>query len=186
MSREDYSPNERIIDRVVFLWASALRKPKFDNGDNSMAGGMAGVLASMLPNNSDDETLAAFSRELKSRLMVQFTEPPYRKDQKPYTHWITDLEVDYGPCNVLAEAANAAGLKTQFPWKTRMTFWIDHLYFSQGYAAGRIYHYPASDDRWVVTSLYGDECDVAALVQFAESGAEAPFFRLEAASELIA
>lgn len=184
MHREDYCPNERIIDRVVLLWANALRNPRFDNGDHSLAGAMAAGLTSMLPNNSDNETLITFARELKSRLMVQFTEPPYRDGGKPYTHWVTSLEVDYDPCNVLRESASAAGLKTKFPWKTHMRFWSDHIYFSQGYAAEGVYHYPASEDRWVVTSLYGARRDIDALAQFAEDGGEAPFFRLEATSAL--
>lgn len=178
MSRNEYTPNERIIDRVCFLWSAALENPKFDNGDTTGSSAFAAGMAAMLPRNSTDDVLANFRKELKAILMEEFTEPP-RAGGEPYVHWVTDLACDYGPCNALRTAAERAGLKTQFPWKTRMGFDERSIHFGEGYAAPYMYHYPAGDGQWVVTSLRGEHSDVDALVRFAEDGGRAPFFRVE-------
>jgi hypothetical protein len=176
MSRDEYQPNERIIDRVVYLWIRALRMPVYDNGDHSAAGVFSQILAGSLPNNSTDETLTAFGRELKSRLMVQRTEKPYREGADPYTHWVTSLEVDYDPDAVLYESAQAVGLKTKFPWKTRMHFYDDYVQFSEGYAAESFYHYPVPGGRWLVTTIRGGKQDIDYLLRFAQSEGELPLY----------
>jgi hypothetical protein len=182
MSRNEYTPNERIIDRVCMLWSAALENPRYDNGDTTGGSGFAAGMAAMLPRNSTEDVLARFRQELKAILMDKFTEPPFRAGGEPYVHWVTDLACDYGPCNALRTAAERAGLKTQFPWKTRMGFDEHSIHFGEGYAAPYIYHYPASADRWVVTSLRGEPSDIDALVKFAEEGGRAAFFRVDAAS----
>jgi hypothetical protein len=131
----DYTPDERVIDRVVSLWIGALRDPKYDNGDTTGGSAISAAVVSCRSKNNDDATLARFGAELKKRLMNQFTTPPSREGGEPYTRWITSLGVDYGPDAVLSEAAKAAGLKMEFPWKTRMSFSTDNVNFREGYGA---------------------------------------------------
>ncbi len=55
MEREKVS--DIIIERAVELWCRALRKPKFDNGDNSDAGFFTTGLAYMNGNRCSAPTL---------------------------------------------------------------------------------------------------------------------------------
>jgi len=177
MSRASYTPRERIIDRVVHLWIGALRAPKYDNGDRTGGSALAAGLTARMPKNNDEETLARFGDELKARLMKPFTFKPYIDAQR--TAWVTELRVDYDPCQPLADAASAAGLKMAFPWKTSMYFDENYVQFIEGYGAEGVNHYPAAYDEWVVTTLRGSEKDIAALVAFVETGARADFFKVE-------
>jgi hypothetical protein len=175
----DYTPDERVIDRVVSLWIGALRDPKYDNGDTTGGSAISAAVVSCRSKNNDDATLARFGAELKKRLMNQFTTPPSREGGEPYTRWITSLGVDYGPDAVLSEAAKAAGLKMEFPWKTRMSFSTDNVNFREGYGALDVFHYPMPEGGWLTTTLSGSKEDVAALVRYAADAQQGDFFRIE-------
>jgi hypothetical protein len=142
---KEYVANERIIDKAVEIWKGLLKNPKFDNGDNTPTGGMASIMAKMIPGNADDENLEAFGKYLKESLM-----------EEKYGGY---LSVDYGPCEKLNSAAEKAGLKVQFPWKTNMNIWSDWLYLSYGYGAESVYYYPLPDGKWLVTKLSGSDIE---------------------------
>lgn len=186
---EDYTPNERIIDRVVSLWIAALRDPKYDNGDRSATGFLVEAMAASLPKNNDDVTLARFGAELKIRLMTPFTSTPFWSGSMPYTRWVTDIHVDYDPDPVLEEAAKAAGLKMRFPCKTDMYFDERHVEFRQGYGAPCVMHYPMTRNRWMVTSPRSVAAHMTALLRYAETltsteAVDNGFFRIEEARSI--
>ncbi len=172
-----YVPNERIVDRAVHLWKEALAAPVYRNtrpGERDFGSVLACGMAAMLPKNNTADVLNAFGEELKKRLMA----PIERGADRVW--YETSLGVDYGPDKVLGEAAEAAGLKMEFPYKTNMHLYTDRLSFSVGYGAPAAFHHPMADGRWVVSTLHGSETDDAALVRFAEAGNTAEFFRIEA------
>lgn len=166
-----YVPNERIVDRAVHLWMLALADPTYRNDHTS---NIACAMASTLPKNNTADVLRAFGDELKKRLMA----PTERSGDRVW--YENFLGVDYGPDKVLGEAAKAAGLKMEWPYKTNMHLYVDRLSFSVGYGAPAAFHHPMADGRWVVSTLHGSEADDAALVRFAEAGNTAEFFRIEA------
>ena len=173
-----YTPNERIVDRAVALWIEMLSAPKYDNlGENSpesrestMQSVLASVLTSELPKNNTSEVLLRFGVELKKMLMapteIKFTN--YRNEETITTQLYNYLSVDYHPDVPLSAAAERAGLKMHFPWKTSMFLDEKYLYVSYGYGAPHVYHYPLSSDRWLVTALSGD--DVGKIVALVEAG----------------
>ena len=161
-----YKPNEKIIDRAVEIWKRALLDTKYDNGDDSFQGGFASVLASMLPNNANEENLNKFGEYLKESLMNPI-------DNKDW--YYTSIGVDYGPDQILAESAEKAGLKVQFPWKTNMHLYETHVSFSHGYNGEHINHYPLSNDKWLITSLKGS--DINKVIEYVEGGK--PIFKIE-------
>jgi hypothetical protein len=129
------------IDKAVELWKDMLRRPKFDNGDPSRAGGLATIMAAMIPTNTDDARLEAFGVSLKRKLEI-----PSRNG-----YYESILGVDYGPDAILAGAAREAGLDCQFPWKTVM--WIEdgHVSVRNGYGAPIVHHYLEPDGTWTAT-----------------------------------
>jgi hypothetical protein len=162
---EDYKPNERIVDRAVAWWMKALRKPKFDIGARgSVAAVITEGMFGMLPNNSTDEVLAQFGVELKA-LLMEGIEKQYTSGER-FRKFPKSLDVDYGPDEILAQAAEKAGLKTPFPTKTNMFVGQNYMQISAGYGADYLYHYPAKDGLWVVTTLRGSELDTEMLVDF--------------------
>ena len=156
---EPYRPVEKIVDRAVELWKRMLKNPKFDNGDPSPSGFFAGAMAKTIPNNATDEILQVFGENLKTALMNP--EPEYKQE---FFH--SSLGVDYGPDKVLHDAANKAGLKMEFPWKTSMSLWTEHVSVSAGYGAERVYHYPLADGRWLMTTLCGS--DISKIIAYCE------------------
>lgn len=154
MTHQPYTPNERIIDRAVALWKRALAAPVYCNERPNAAtlpNVMAGMLASMTPKNNTRDVLDKFGAALKEQLMREcggLSDPGYH-----YYH--RHLDVDYGPDQLLRDAAAAAGLSMDFPWKTHMNINHDCLSFSMGYGAPNVYHYPLDNDRWLVTCLCG-------------------------------
>lgn len=120
----------------------------------------------MIPRNNTAEVLGAFGVALKRLLKIP-TEGGY------YT---TYLGVDYDPDLILRKAADEAGLKMQFPWKTRMVIQAKCLSFAVGYVAEDVYHYPLPDDRWLVTTLRGSDIDK--IIEYVNGGT--PEFVIEA------
>ena len=69
----------------------------------------------------------------------------------------------------LRQAAERAGLKMEFPWKTTMHVENEYVCVSNGYGSAYVYHYPLSGDRWLATTLHGDDISkVIALVEGVE------------------
>jgi len=156
---KSYKPNEKIVDRAVEIWKRLLRNPKYDNlgkdmrdctFEDAMPNLMASVLTAKLPSNATPEVLDKFGKALKRRLLTT--------DEK-YGFYIASLHVDYDPDRTLRDAADEVGLKMQFPWKTNMHIHESCVAVGDGYAAPFVYHYPLSNNRWLMTTLYGTDID---------------------------
>lgn len=106
-------------------WGKALLNPKFDNGDDSNAGGMGMVLAILANGNGPSaESVKRFEVELSQILSRETDKPSY-----------FSIGTDYGPDTILGTAAALAGIATQFPWKTDMTFKDGGVQVAYGYRA---------------------------------------------------
>jgi hypothetical protein len=110
------------VETAADWWVEALRNPKFDNGDNSMASLTAGNLATAasILNPLKEETLAVFRKMLVEQLSK---DAPFFIEGKGRFPEI--LKVDYNPEGVLFWVAHNAGINTRltsFPWKTTMRF----------------------------------------------------------------
>lgn len=166
---EDYQPSPRTAKRAAFLFTELCRKPKFDNGDLSLTGMMCQTLAERLPHEPDGQKLIAFRDGLEQFLLEE--------DDKGYRH--ASLDVDYGPSLYIANIADRIGLKVQFPWKTNVWAYRDHVTVRAGYTAETIYHYALDGGKWLVTSLSGSE--VEKIKKFVLTG-EVPSFTVESES----
>ena len=99
------------IETAARWWAKKLqiRRPH-SNGDSSPASIFACMLADLGTEPVSDAKLEVFVADLAKRV---------DKDLREHrTCW---LSCDYGPCNLLGEAAKKAGINTMnFPYKTHM------------------------------------------------------------------
>lgn len=182
MSRyNEYKPNERIVERAVFLWMEMLERPKYDNfgadspesPDSIRANTMASILAGALPKNNTPEVIQRFGEELRKILLAPLEwESEFGGKKKKYTTLFNHLSVDYHPDIPLRTAAERAGLQMEFPWKTTMNISEGHLSLGYGYGSPYVYHYPLTRDRWLVTTLCGD--DIAKIISLVESGVLTP------------
>lgn len=105
-------------------WADQIAAPKFDNGDDSNAGGMAMALAMMAHNPVESDSVEEFKNELEALII----------DRQP-----RGIHVDYGPDAILSDAAKMAGMVdggiVQFPWKTNMWLRDGGIEVSCGYGS---------------------------------------------------
>ncbi len=155
----EYKPNPRIVARAAEIWVRLLRSPQYDNGEtNPERNAMAQMLVRGIPSNATDEVLEKF----RMALIEKLTTP------KESGYIENSLRVDYGPDGTLADAANKAGLKMEWPWKTGMWLDTDHLSVEAGYSAESVYHYPLTDDRWLVTRLTGSE--ISKVIDYVNGG----------------
>lgn len=123
-------------------WAEAIGSPTFDNGDamSSMLGSMVGSRAPVGDSAGFAEALVA---KVDERLGVM---AGWDGVDEPYL----TLSVDYGPEQILAEAAQAAGVGLRrFPWKTSMWIYSDHVTVSAGYQAQTVLVW--ASDEWLST-----------------------------------
>ena len=126
--------SDKIIDRAVELWCRKLKKPVFNNGDDSEAGFIGGMLATL---NMDvdkvkifdmEKSINIFRKELSIKLK-QLRDNP--KEGEYFTPW---LDVDYGPCKTLSEVADKAGIPySQFSCKTFISMRKECVTTSFGY-----------------------------------------------------
>lgn len=138
--------NPKYIDRAVEVWIQMLENPKYDNlgpsrytepPESRARNELCSVMAEMLPRNNTPDVLLRFGEELRKIL-----------DKQPRD--TCTLSVDYGPDLLLSEAAKAAGLDMQFPWKTVMWIRPEGIIVRYGYGAPRVYHYPTANG-WFVS-----------------------------------
>lgn len=152
MRDSKYKPTIKTARRAAELWKKMLTNPKFDNGDDSVTGFMTASLASMIPTNTTEELLDAFVEKLVEKIMTPSA-------HNPDFHDSSNLSVDYGPCQALADSAKAVGLNCQFPWKTSTRVYSDEVHVRHGYGAETIFHYALDNDKWLVTTLSGSEIE---------------------------
>lgn len=152
---------DRIIDKAVDIWCKKLYSPEFDNGDNSVSGVMCHSFALMnmeankkSVSNMDDQ-VSTFRKHLSSKLKQQ------RDDDEYFAAW---LDVDYYPCAILSEAAEAAKIPPSlFSIKSHVSIKCNHVAASFGYGAMTENHYPLPDGKWLVTDLSGND-DLALVI----------------------
>jgi len=146
-----------IIDRAVELWCRKLHNPVFDNGDNSEQGFFGMALATMVIHGDKDKMPDAIAQIEKFRESLAATLKHNRDNDEYFPRW---LDVDYGPCKLLGDAADEAGIPcSQFSCKSVVSMSDDHVSTSFGYGAESIHHYLLSDGSWLITSLSGSEID---------------------------
>ena len=156
-----------------------LQNPKYDNlGSNSpetpetvRACTMSSMLAHVSNKNNMPDVLQKFGEELRKILLAPLDWEyvnPHNKEVNKYSTLFRQLSVDYGPDIPLSKAAERAGLKMEFPWKTTMSLNEDYLSLGYGYGAPYVYHYPLTGDLWLTTTLYGD--DMKKIIALVESG----------------
>lgn len=153
--------SDRLIERAVELWCRKLRDPIFDNGDPTGAGGMTAVIGAVIIQNDksnlgDIEKSIAVFREFLTTELKRLRDNPGKGEY--FRNW---LDVDYGPCGVLAKAADKAGIPySQFSIKSCVGVFSNRVAVSWGYGACEIKHYPLADNRWLLTTLSGSEEDM--------------------------
>lgn len=166
-----FTMTDKIAARAAELWVRMLTSPKYDAlGDTGSPAdrqtmAAASLMALQMPNNADEDTLSKFGEELKKSLM----------DEGITHHQRCYLNVDYGPCEILSNAAERAGLKMEFPWKTNMQIYSDRISVSYGYRADAISHHLMPDGRWLVAKLTGP--DISIVMDYVNGGS--PSFTVE-------
>ena len=134
------SADDPAIVAAAKWWADVLRGPtKFDNGDNSQAGGMAWAMATMAASESKPapDVIDRFEAELRQSIAQYVNERDGR-------FWPT-VATDYGPDRILSDAFERAGGKGAglvFPWKTVMWVRPDEVTVRYGYGAPEQVIYP--------------------------------------------
>lgn len=114
---------EALASQAAAWWREKTEGPgylsKFDNGDRSEAGELAQLLASMTALKSPQAPASSFDRFellLQAAVLARLLREP-----EPAEPGELVLDVDYGPCRLLGDAAWQAGV-AGFPWKT--TMWV--------------------------------------------------------------
>ena len=149
--------SNQIIGRAVELWCRSLFNPAFNNGDNSEAGAMGHMLATMNMQNAkagvDDlrSRVEIFRKTLIANLIK-------KRDGGDYFNcW---LDTDYHPCADLAEAAAIAGIPNSlFSCKSSVMMREGCVNSSFGYGIEGQNHYPLPDGKWLITTLSGGDID---------------------------
>lgn len=114
------------VAAAVDWWAMSLKRPKFDNGDDSQQGAVTMMFAMMGNKPVGAEKLKQFRISLRKRL--EANEAAAR----------TGIHVDYHPDQILRDSAIEAGINpsiTSFSWKTMMWFKSGGVQVSAGYGA---------------------------------------------------
>jgi hypothetical protein len=145
-------PNE-IITRAVELWCRSLLTPVFDNGDNTSTGAIGYTIATMNIQNDKSKIDDIEERVEKFREILTKDLLALRDGEGHFPRW---LDVDYGPCEVIAKAADKAGIPhSQFSCKSSVSMSPEKVSASFGYGGEHVNHYLLVDGRWLVTTLYG-------------------------------
>tara|TARA_R110002096_G_scaffold66682_2_gene162194 strand:- start:22071 stop:22490 length:420 start_codon:yes stop_codon:yes gene_type:complete len=113
---------------------------------------MASMIATSMVVAPEEDKLEKFGELLVDAIMTPSEDSP---DYYPNT----TLGSDYGPDRVLSDAAEAAGLKCQFPWKTTMWVYGDSVSVSYGYGTEAERHYLLENGNWLITTLCGSDID---------------------------
>lgn len=163
-----YNPTERTAKKAAEIWKGLLRAPKYDNGDHGPTGAMTQFLVSKLKSNATEEILEVFGEELvKLILTPSDTSPDYYPNSR--------LHVDYDPCKPLRTAAEIAGLKMEFPWKTNMNIHADFVSVAAGYGSDWVNHYALDNGKWLVTTITASHTELEMIKAHVMAGAPLTF-----------
>lgn len=121
MSTNQESRAETPAEAAAAWWASALRDPKLDNGEDNP---MLDVLVAVARQTRSEPAAEAID-QFKANLIEKLNE--LLDGLAPYDarHFGVDFGVDYSPDDVLWECAEKAGISAgmiDWPWKT--TMWV--------------------------------------------------------------
>ena len=109
---------------------------RHDNGDRSLEGIMAGIMADSLNTPTHGHTLDLFEKILAQRLLEE--------DGKGLKY--SCIGSDYVPEGCLLDSALETGITPHnFPWKTWMWIYEDRIEVSDGYQAPSVVIWPAQD-----------------------------------------
>ena len=146
---------DKIIHRAVELWCRKLLEPVFDNGDDSFNGFISKSLATFNIETAINEVANLQSNINKFKKVLTANLIKLR-DSNEYIHPF--LDVDYGPCKILTDAANEAGIPYElFSIKSSVYMGEDHVRVSFGYGGEFVNHYPIDGDKWLITTLTGSD-----------------------------
>lgn len=171
---------DAIIERAAELWARALRKPSFDNGDRSFAGFVGMAMISSLADRKAEQTrdmdtkIDAFRSSLADHLKFsrdhEGEETGKTDKYGPIKYYLeTYLSTDYSPCRTLCECAAKVGIPIElFSIKSNVSLYHDSVSAAFGYGIEPTYHYPLSDGRWLLCDLRGAE--MPKIIKAVESG----------------
>ena len=158
--------SNRIIARAVDLWCVKLTNPTFDNGDNTPTGAFGSHLAEI---NIDMELKSEPQLAEKIEVFRKDLTVRVKADIKAGGRQYRYLDTDYAPNDLLSDSARIAGISGAFfSVKSSVSINPDSVCSSFGYQGERLYHYPLKDDRWLVTSLYGE--DISKIIAQIEAG----------------
>lgn len=106
-------------------WKDQLKSPVFDNGDNSFTGFFTSTMAHMVAEQyrPTEDQIERFGEILERKIAEE--NPDY-------------IRVDYGPCQLLYDALEEAGMDTSvdlLPWKTCMWLRNGAVKVALGYGA---------------------------------------------------
>ena len=117
---------------AAMWWADQLRNgAKLDNGDDSPNGGIFVALALLGRPSISEEQVQQFQEELAKRVDAQLQQSSYG----------VTLDCDYHPDHMLAESADAAGIRSNIgvlPVKTTMHVRKGEVTVSCGYGASYV------------------------------------------------
>lgn len=117
---------EEICKIASSWWTNVIKNPKMDNGDESQAGMLINMLATLNTSKITPEQQKQFNYELYEE--IKNTIKDYDDTQ------IMWLDVDYGPNKYLSEPAEKCGINLlSFPVKTTMQITIHSVRVKYGY-----------------------------------------------------
>ena len=117
--------NEKMSKLTSKWWRNKIECCHHDNGDSSTECMMAGVLADLLArqNAPSQFQLDKFEEVLTKTIMNN-------------TSVVVTLNCDYHPCEILHDAASAAGIdESVFPWKVSTQTTEDSVCVKDGYGS---------------------------------------------------
>jgi ABC-type branched-subunit amino acid transport system substrate-binding protein len=105
----------KVAKTAAKWWAEKVTFPTFNNGDDSRAAGIAGMLAAMNSKPVTNDQKVEFTQNLALAIGEAMSTQP-----------VVYLDVDYHPCQILANAAKQSGVSDDnFPWKHSMRIYTN-------------------------------------------------------------
>lgn len=144
--------NKALINRAVSLWAESIKRPMHDNGDESSVGAITMGLA-MSNMQRDMEKVPDLEKAIEA-FKVKLTELLTDKIGGRSVR----LSVDYNPSELLAAAADFAGVPhSLLSIKSMVTIhWDKNIVRSFGYGGDYIASYHLDSGDWLDTTLDGE------------------------------